>query len=155
MGHSYSREGAAHRFTVRYRVVPPGNDCFVPITMRNRPVTVNFNRRRPISSDLSQGREKEEEERSQPRERERRRGRRREPGFIPTSRDPSPGAISSPHAGRRNVSPQRRWNEKEQRNGSSSRKDKLVTKKAEVEAKEPIGKSESGIVNEGLGDCHE
>ncbi|RRT47566.1 hypothetical protein B296_00050229 [Ensete ventricosum] len=60
--------------------------------MQNRLLTVDFDRRRPISSDLSRGREKEEEgeeeERSQPREEESRRGRRRgEPGFLPVSCD--------------------------------------------------------------------
>ncbi|RRT75256.1 hypothetical protein B296_00009799 [Ensete ventricosum] len=53
----------------RYRVVPPGNNYF---RMRNRPVRVDFDRRRPISSGLGRGREKEEEERSQPRGGERR-----------------------------------------------------------------------------------
>ncbi|RWV99769.1 hypothetical protein GW17_00037312, partial [Ensete ventricosum] len=70
--------------------------------MRNQLVTIDFDRRRPISSGLNQGREKEEEERSQPREGERRRG---EPGFLPASHDPSPVGDFFSCAGRRNVSP--------------------------------------------------
>ncbi|RZR84172.1 hypothetical protein BHM03_00010938 [Ensete ventricosum] len=70
--------------------------------MRNQPVTIDFDRRRPISSGLNQGREKEEEEWSQLREGERRRG---EPGFLPASHDPLPAGDFFSCAGRRNVSP--------------------------------------------------
>ncbi|RWW88809.1 hypothetical protein BHE74_00002298 [Ensete ventricosum] len=70
--------------------------------MRNQPVTIDFDRRRPILSGLNQGREKEEEERSQLREGERRRG---EPGFLPASHDPLPAGDFFSCAGRRNVSP--------------------------------------------------
>ncbi|RRT76982.1 hypothetical protein B296_00029347 [Ensete ventricosum] len=71
--------------------------------MRNQPVTIDFDRRRPTSSSLNQGREKEEEERSQLREGERRRG---EHGFLPASHDPLPAGDFFSCAGRRNVSPQ-------------------------------------------------
>ncbi|RWW21002.1 hypothetical protein GW17_00014858 [Ensete ventricosum] len=66
--------------------------------MRNRPVTIDFDRCWPISSGLSRVRENEEEgeeeEWSQLREGERRRGRRRgELGFLLASRDPSTASL--------------------------------------------------------------
>ncbi|RWW02113.1 hypothetical protein BHE74_00009709 [Ensete ventricosum] len=48
-------------WTACYQVVPPGSGCFRPVTIQNRPVTVNFDCRWPISDDICQGREKEEE----------------------------------------------------------------------------------------------
>ncbi|RWW26651.1 hypothetical protein GW17_00008963 [Ensete ventricosum] len=45
---------------IRHQVLL-SSDCFYPVTTRNRPITVDFDRRRPIFDGISRGREKEEE----------------------------------------------------------------------------------------------